>query len=62
MLGLGSDEINVLKRVMESGSFVQTSDKHIALLATRRVLDYQDRLDMRYAVHPTIQPLLAASE
>jgi len=57
MLGLGPDEITVLQRVRTQRSFVQTSDKDIALLVTRRVLEYTNGIP-RYAVHPTIAPLL----
>jgi hypothetical protein len=57
MLGLGADEVEVLQRVRQSGAFIQTSDKDIALLVTRRVLEYGDG-HARYAVHPTIEPLL----
>jgi hypothetical protein len=57
MLGLGADEIEVLQRVRVHGTFVQTSDKDLALLVTRRVLEYQNGR-ARYAVHPTIAPLL----
>lgn len=57
MLGLGADEIEVLQRVRLEGTFVQTSDKDIALLVTRRVLEYGNER-IRYAVHPTISPLL----
>lgn len=57
MLGLGADEIEVLQRVRIHGTFVQTSDKDLALLVTRRVLEYQNGRT-RYAVHPTIAPLL----
>ncbi len=57
MLGLGADEIAVLQRVREKGAFIQTSDKDIALLVTRRVLEYGEGRS-RYAVHPTIEPLL----
>jgi len=57
MLGLGTDEVQVLQRVRQKGTFIQTSDKDIALLVTRRVLEYGDG-HARYAVHPTIEPLL----
>jgi hypothetical protein len=57
MLGLGPDEIEVLQRVRLRSTFVQTSDKDIALLVTRRVLEYGNGT-RRYAVHPTISPLL----
>ena len=57
LLGLGPDEIEVLQRVRTKGIFVQTSDKDLALLVTRRVLEYQNGRT-RYGVHPTIRPLL----
>lgn len=57
MLGLGADEVEVLQRVRQKGTFIQTSDKDIALLVTRRVLEYGEG-HARYAVHPTIEPLL----
>lgn len=57
LLGLGPDELEVLQRVRTKGIFVQTSDKDLALLVTRRVLEYQNGRT-RYAVHPTIRPLL----
>jgi hypothetical protein len=57
LLGLGPDELDVLQRVRTKGIFVQTSDKDLALLVTRRVLEYQNGRP-RYAVHPTIRPLL----
>jgi hypothetical protein len=57
LLGLGPDELEVLQRVRTKGIFVQTSDKDLALLVTRRVLEYQNGRP-RYAVHPTIRPLL----
>jgi hypothetical protein len=57
LLGLGPDELEVLQRVRTKGIFVRTSDKDLALLVTRRVLEYQNGRP-RYAVHPTIRPLL----
>ena len=35
-----------------------TSDKDVALLVTRRVLEYGEGTSRRYAVHPTIEHLL----
>lgn len=57
MLGLGRDEIEVLQRLRVKGVFVSTSDKDVALLVTRRVLEYGTGRQ-RYVVHPTIGPLL----
>jgi hypothetical protein len=48
----------VLHQVRAKGTFVQTSEKDLALLATRRVLEYANGKP-RFAVHPTIEPLLA---
>jgi hypothetical protein len=58
MQGLRPAEIEVLKRVLTSGSFVQTSEEDLALLMTRRVLEYRSNGRPRYAVHPTIAPFL----
>jgi hypothetical protein len=58
MLGLSQQEIATLQRVRKFATFVQTSDEDIALLATRRVLEYGDNRK-RYSVHPTIEPLLS---
>ncbi|MDC3954130.1 ATP-binding protein [Polyangium jinanense] len=58
LLGLGPDEIEVLQRVRKTGNFIQASEKDLALLVTRRVLEYSGGRT-RYAVHPTLEPLLA---
>jgi len=57
IFGLNPREIEVLQRVRKMGTFVQTSDKDLALLVTRRVLEYQTSA-RRFAVHPTLVPLL----
>jgi hypothetical protein len=59
MIALDSKELEVLQRVREKGTFVQTSEKDLALLATRRVLEYKNGR-ARFGVHPTIEPLLAS--
>jgi hypothetical protein len=59
MVGLDEAELTTLQRVRTSGTFVLSSDKDIALLVTRRVLEYVNGRS-RYAVHPTIAPLLQA--
>ncbi len=61
MLGLDKDELSVLQRVRTAGQFVPTSDKDLALLITRRVLEYANGRS-RYAVHPTLRPLLKQIE
>lgn len=58
--GLRPAEIEVLQRVRTKGSFVQTSEDDLALLMTRRVLEYRNPSAVRYAVHPTISDLLAS--
>jgi hypothetical protein len=58
MQGLRSAEIEVLQRVLAKGTFVQTSEDDLALLMTRRVLEYRSNGRPRYAVHPTIAPFL----
>lgn len=60
LLGLGTDELEVLQRVRRKGIFVQASEKDLALLVTRRVLEYSESGSVAYIVHPTVGPLLAA--
>jgi energy-coupling factor transporter ATP-binding protein EcfA2 len=61
MLGLDNEQLKILQRVRTTGQFVPTSDKDLALLVTRRVLEYGDGRS-RYAVHPTIRSLLKQLE
>ncbi len=56
--GLRPAELEVLQRVRARGTFVQTSEDDLALLMTRRVLEYRTEGQLRYAVHPTIEYLL----
>ncbi len=56
--GLRPGEFDVLQRVRTKGNFVQTSEDDLALLMTRRVLEYRSQGQLRYAVHPTIEKLL----
>ena len=57
--GLRPPELDILQRVRTTGSFLHTSEDDLALLMTRRVLEYRDGGPVRYAVHPTIERLLA---
>jgi len=57
MIGLHKPEIDTLKHLRSSGGFVWTTDDDLALLATRRVLEYPRRASP-FSVHPTIVPLL----
>jgi hypothetical protein len=60
MQGLRVGEIDVLRRVLTHGVFVETSEEDFALLMTRRLLEYRDQNNApRYAVHPTIAQFLA---
>jgi hypothetical protein len=56
--GLRPAELEVLQRIRTHGAFVQTSEDDLALLMTRRVLEYRSQKLPRYAVHPTIEGLL----
>lgn len=57
MIGLHKPEIDTLKHLRSGGGFVWTTDDDLALLATRRVLEYPHR-PSPFSVHPTIAPLL----
>ena len=57
MLGLSTDDLTTLQRVRVQGTFVPVSDEDLALLMSGRVLEYRNGR-VRYAVHPTIRPLL----
>jgi hypothetical protein len=57
--GLRPGELEVLQRVRTKGTFVQTSEEDLALLMTRRVLEYRSGNQPRYTVHPTIEGLLS---
>lgn len=60
MQGLRSLELEVLNRVRIFGTFVQTSEDDLALLMSRRLLEYVGpNEERRYVVHPTIVPFLA---
>ncbi|MBA3547201.1 MAG: hypothetical protein H0T76_12005 [Nannocystis sp.] len=58
MQGLRKTDLDVLERVRKTGSFVHTSDDDLALLMTRRVLEYRHDGRPRYVVHPTINQFL----
>ncbi|CAM3348718.1 hypothetical protein COSO111634_12595 [Corallococcus soli] len=57
MIGLKPEEIETLKHLRSTGGFVRTSEDDLALILTRRILEYRSP-QARYAVHPTIAPLL----
>lgn len=58
MQGLRADDLQVLQRVRTKGTFVQTSEDDLALLMTRRVLEYRVGSRPSYRVHPTIERFL----
>lgn len=59
IIGLDSNELATLQRVRTKGTFVRVSDSDVGLLVTRRVLEYADEHGAtRFAVHPTLVPLL----
>jgi Cdc6-like AAA superfamily ATPase len=59
LLGLDAEDLAILQKVRTSGSFVPTSDEHLALVHTRRVLEYRHGARISYRVHPTTDALLA---
>ncbi|WP_129572545.1 MULTISPECIES: ATP-binding protein [Sorangium] len=59
IFGLRMNEIDTLDGLRRFRAFVPTSDDDIALLASRRVIEYHG-IVKRYAVHPAIEPLLAS--
>lgn len=59
LLGLDAEDLAILQKVRISGSFVPTTDEHLALVHTRRVLEYRQGARISYRVHPTTDALLA---
>lgn len=57
IFGVTPTELATLQRLRRHQEFVPTSDDDLALLTTRRVLEYQ-RGRVEYAPHPTLVPLL----
>ncbi|NEP01897.1 MAG: hypothetical protein F6K58_25225 [Symploca sp. SIO2E9] len=57
VLGVSDTELEILKQVSTKHAFIPRTDEDIRLLGTRRILDYTYP-NRRYAVHPTIEPLI----
>lgn len=57
IMGLTKDDLALLDRVRRDGTFIPTDDTAYALLLSRRVLEYGAG-PHRYALHPTLAPLL----
>lgn len=55
MLGLGTQQLTVLRKLLCDGSFSTATPENMQLLVTRRVLEYSRS---KYAVHPSLVPLL----
>lgn len=54
-VGLDGEQIQALKKIRETGTLVIRGERELALLETRRVLDYGNG---QFVVHPTLAPLL----
>jgi hypothetical protein len=57
LLGISDQDLETLKQVAQTGKFIPRTDEEVRLLVTGRVLEYQYPAK-RFAVHPTLQPLL----
>ncbi|NJM64720.1 MAG: hypothetical protein HC851_03155 [Acaryochloris sp. RU_4_1] len=57
MLSISDQDLDVLKKVAETGNFIPRTDVEIRLLMTGRILEYQYPR-RRFAVHPTILLLM----
>jgi hypothetical protein len=57
LLGVSNQDLEILKKVSETGDFIPRTDREIRLLVTGRILEYKYPAK-RFAVHPTIQPLM----
>jgi hypothetical protein len=57
LLGISDQDLEILKQVAQTGKFIPRTDEEVRLLVTGRVLEYQYPAK-RFAVHPTLQPLL----
>ena len=57
LIGLAPDKLEILQNLQESNHFIQSDDRHLALLHTRLVLEYRDGARVRYRVHPTVLAL-----
>jgi hypothetical protein len=60
LFGLRKHEIDTLLRLQKTGIFTGSSDDDLALVTTQRILAYAgEGGTWRYAVHPTLVPLLS---
>jgi hypothetical protein len=57
LLGVSDHDLEVLKKIVNTGNFFPRTDEEVRLLVTGRVLEYQYPA-RRFKVHPTLQPLL----
>jgi hypothetical protein len=56
-IGLDDEQVKKLRHLQRKGRFVVRGEQELSLLETRRVLLYGDS---RFAVHPSLAPLLDA--
>jgi hypothetical protein len=56
-IGLDDEQLQVLEKVAQSGSFIVRGERELSLLETRRVLLHPNN---RWAVHPTLQALIGS--
>jgi Cdc6-like AAA superfamily ATPase len=60
LFGLRKHEIDTLLRLQKTGIFIGSSDDELALVTTQRILAYAgEGGSWRYAIHPTLVPLLS---
>jgi energy-coupling factor transporter ATP-binding protein EcfA2 len=63
ILGLDSNDLDVLQHLRSTGDFVVVNDRDVNLLVTRRVLERVDATGAAtFVVHPTLLPLLEKVE
>ncbi|MDY7012923.1 MAG: hypothetical protein SVX43_04850 [Cyanobacteriota bacterium] len=57
ILGVSNTEIETLKKIVLTNEFIPRTNEDLRLVMTQRILEYQYP-KLRYAVHPTIKPLI----
>ncbi|NER35029.1 MAG: hypothetical protein F6J93_13575 [Oscillatoria sp. SIO1A7] len=57
IFGLSDEEVKILKQVSKEGKFIPRTEQEIRLLGSQRILEYRHP-EIRYAVHPAIEPLI----
>jgi hypothetical protein len=57
LLGVSDQDLEVLKKVAETGKFIPRTDEEVRLLVTGRILEYQYPAK-RFSVHPILKSLI----